>query len=424
MEAIVSKFREDMGALTRRLQASPLTESHASVSDIRDMIRRGDGVTHNRGQSRKDNPHDEESSSEDKEETIPRTRPEQSITTTNDTPSQGGFDARLQYLHTLWEGMKKRAETVPVVRPVDLKDHIQPYQHQLQGTAVCLHAEKTVFDCQLPKWDLEKSNTEFDKDFKSIGLANEDKSYGGGDEEKQVNWASLIRAQQYAYHPELVRMMELERKMANQHLTAEGILEPIQMTTNEEKDYLDWKKSINEGEKSRSARVDVIIDIVGYSRDIRPGYAILILNESTFFLDVLEAAFAHVMCDPVKVSRYGDRHGPAEPYLTLQAFSEASGTRIMLTPRSTGGQGLNLQAANVVIRCGAWWKKSWEEHADHRVYRPGQTKPVTIYELRADHCKVETYKVKRRDKKNKTNGTIMDMVKMEDGVVPSKWDGP
>ncbi|KAI6870137.1 hypothetical protein KC338_g2747 [Hortaea werneckii] len=215
--------------------------------------------------------------------------------------------------------------------------------------ATILYLWLTVFDFHMPKWDLEKSNTEFDKDFKSIGLANEEKSYGGGDEEKQVNWASLIRAQQYAYHPELVRMMELERKMANQHLTAEGILEPIQMTTNEEKDYLDWKKSIKEGEKSRSARLDVIIDIVGYSRDIRPGYAILILNESTFFLDVLEAAFAHVMCDPVKVSRYGDRHGPAEPYLTLQAFSEASGTRIMLTPRSTGGQGLNLQAANVVI---------------------------------------------------------------------------
>lgn len=290
--------------------------------------------------------------------------------------------------------------------------------------ATILYLRLTVFDFQLPKWDLEKSNTEFDKYFKSIGMASEDKSYGGGDEERQVDWASLIRAQQYAYHPELVRMMELDRKMANQHLTAEGILDTIQMTTNEEKHYLDWKKSINEGEKSRSARVDVIIDIFNYSRDLRPGDAILILDESTFFLDILEAAFTHVMFDPVKVFRYDDRHGPAERHLTLRAFSEASGTRIVLAPRNTGGQGLNLQAANVVIRCGAWWKKSWEEQADHRVYRPSQTRPVTVYELQADHCKVETYKVKRRDKKNKTNVTIMDMVKMEDGVVPPKWDGP
>ncbi|KAI7267982.1 Undecaprenyl diphosphate synthase [Hortaea werneckii] len=632
MEAIVAKSREDMGALTRRLQASPVIRTHDSVDDISDMIRRGEGVTQIRGQSRKVNPRDEESSSEDVEETIPRTRPEQSITTINDTPSQDGFDARLQYLHTIWEEMKERAETVPVERPVDLKNHIQPYQHQLQGTAVCLHAEKTDFrgliladstgmgktlqllrlisigrqagdgpsvvvapssccrqwveevkdnfkdgttptllltdknvgtaelcryklivvscsylvseyrrlikfdqemdeyekgnrvallkrmkvillsgvwemdgvqalgrylcldeahtfkninsqvyravqelrtrfmacypttstpldntwvDCfaplslllghpftsmhdmlemsyegsnasqnggsgffpkgfrlqqlahllratmyarpavvsngnlppehgvirnfQLPKWDLEKSNTEFDKYSKSIGMANEDQSYGGGDEERQVDWASLIRAQQYAYHPELVRMIELQRKMANQHLTAEGILDTIQMTTNEEKHYLDWKKSINENEKSRSARVDVIIDIVNYSRELRPGDAILIFDESTFFLDILEAASTHVIFDPVKMFRYSMRS---------------------MVEEELGKQ------------------------ADHRVYRPGQTKPVTIYELRADHCKVETYKVKRRDKKTKTNVTIMDMVKMEDGVVPPKWDSP
>ncbi|KAI7380939.1 hypothetical protein KC336_g18905 [Hortaea werneckii] len=144
-EAILSKFREDMGAATRRLQASPLNQTHDSVGVIRDMIRRGDGVTQIRGQSRKANPRDEQSSSEDKEETVPSTRSKQSITT-SDTSSQGDFNTRLQYLHTIWEGMKKRAETVPVVRPVDLKDHIQPYQHQLQGTAVCLHAEKTDFN--------------------------------------------------------------------------------------------------------------------------------------------------------------------------------------------------------------------------------------------------------------------------------------
>lgn len=49
------------------------------------------------------------------------------------------------HLKLLTKIQKKRAETVPVVSPVDLKDHIQPYQHQLQGTAVCLHAEKTEF---------------------------------------------------------------------------------------------------------------------------------------------------------------------------------------------------------------------------------------------------------------------------------------
>lgn len=53
--------------------------------------------------------------------------------------------------------------------------------------ATILYLPSTVFNFQLPKWDLKKSNTEFDKYFKSIGMANEDKSYGGRDEERQVN---------------------------------------------------------------------------------------------------------------------------------------------------------------------------------------------------------------------------------------------
>lgn len=105
MEAIVAKFREDMGASTRRLKASPLNRSHDGVGDVRDMIRRGDGVTQIRGQSRKVKPGDDESGSEDEDAPIPRARPKPSITTTNETPSQGGFDTRLQYLHTIWEGM-------------------------------------------------------------------------------------------------------------------------------------------------------------------------------------------------------------------------------------------------------------------------------------------------------------------------------
>ncbi|KAF5610988.1 global transactivator [Fusarium subglutinans] len=35
-----------------------------------------------------------------------------------------------------------------------------------------------------------------------------------------------------------------------------------------------------------------------------------------------------------------------------------------------------MQFANVVIRCGQWWKKAWEQQAAGRVHRPGQQKPT------------------------------------------------
>ena len=41
----------------------------------------------------------------------------------------------------------------------------------------------------------------------------------------------------------------------------------------------------------------------------------------------------------------------------------------MLCSQGSGGEGLNIQAANNVIRYGPWWKRSWEDQADARVYR-------------------------------------------------------
>lgn len=50
--------------------------------------------------------------------------------------------------------------------------------------------------------------------------------------------------------------------------------------------------------------MDVIIDIVNHTCDHCPGDAILILDESIFFLDILDVAFTQVMYDLVKVFRY------------------------------------------------------------------------------------------------------------------------
>lgn len=92
----------------------------------------------------------------------------------------------------------------------------------------------------------------------------------------------------------------------------------------------------------------------------------------------------------------------------------------MLASRGTGGQGLNVQCANVLIRCGPWWKVTWEEQAEGRIYRPGQLKPVFIFELSANDCNIEKHKRKVQDRKNKTNATIMDAItRMDDAEPPS-----
>ena len=46
-----------------------------------------------------------------------------------------------------------------------------------------------------------------------------------------------------------------------------------------------------------------------------------------------------------------------------------------------GGVGITLTAADFVIHLDPWWNPAVEDQATDRVYRIGQTKPVTVYRL-------------------------------------------
>lgn len=74
----------------------------------------------------------------------------------------------------------------------------------------------------------------------------------------------------------------------------------------------------------------------------------------------------------------------------------------ILASRGTGGQGLSMEVAKVVIRCGPWLKKAWGEQAAGRVHRPRKQKPTFIYELRAQDFALWKYKMEVGDKKNRS----------------------
>lgn len=54
---------------------------------------------------------------------------------------------------------------------------------------------------------------------------------------------------------------------------------------------------------------------------------------------------------------------------------------LFLISLKAGGTGLNLTAADYVIHLDPWWNPAVEDQASDRVYRIGQTRPVTIYRL-------------------------------------------
>ncbi|MBS0027291.1 DEAD/DEAH box helicase [Chitinophaga sp. 22321] len=70
--------------------------------------------------------------------------------------------------------------------------------------------------------------------------------------------------------------------------------------------------------------------------------------------------------------------------MLVKDFQAGKG-QLFLISLKAGGLGLNLTAADYVIHMDPWWNPAIEEQASDRAHRIGQTRPVTIYRLVAQH---------------------------------------
>ncbi len=65
----------------------------------------------------------------------------------------------------------------------------------------------------------------------------------------------------------------------------------------------------------------------------------------------------------------------------MEAFNDDPHIPIFLLSTRSGGLGINLVAASVVIIYDIDWNPQIDNQAMDRAYRIGQTKPVTVYKL-------------------------------------------
>ncbi len=70
----------------------------------------------------------------------------------------------------------------------------------------------------------------------------------------------------------------------------------------------------------------------------------------------------------------------------VDAFTARPGHAVLLAQIESGGVGLNLQAASVVILCEPQTKPSLEHQAVARVQRMGQVRAVRVHRLLATEC--------------------------------------
>ena len=88
-------------------------------------------------------------------------------------------------------------------------------------------------------------------------------------------------------------------------------------------------------------------------------------------------------------------------------FEQSKDKNILVSQVTTGGMGINLQFANIVILCEPQIKPSMESQAIARVHRMGQTKGVIVYRLLTENS-LDEYILKILDKKQQIFDTYAE----------------
>lgn len=136
--------------------------------------------------------------------------------------------------------------------------------------------------------------------------------------------------------------------------------------------------SWNVGDYRKSTKAERLMDICEEAID--EGRKIVVFS---FFLDTVHFIadmFGKLACKPI----YG-AVSPEERQSIIDEFTNRADKKILVCQIQTGGTGMNIQAASVVVICEPQYKPSIEEQAVSRVYRMGQTRNVIVHRLLSEN---------------------------------------
>ena len=100
------------------------------------------------------------------------------------------------------------------------------------------------------------------------------------------------------------------------------------------------------------------------------------ISRSGWSLDSVKALLSETCYGPINGSV-----PPAKRQQIVDEFNDAPAGSVLVAQVQSGGTGLNIQAASVVILCEPQFKPSVENQAISRAYRMGQAHSVLVYRL-------------------------------------------
>lgn len=124
-----------------------------------------------------------------------------------------------------------------------------------------------------------------------------------------------------------------------------------------------------------NAKLDLCLELIETS--IEGGHKVLLFSQFTSMMDIIEERLIQ------RGIKFYDLRGDTpklERMRLIERFNTDTTPLFMLSLKS-GGTGLNLTGADVVIHYDPWWNLSVQNQATDRAHRIGQNKVVQVYKL-------------------------------------------
>jgi hypothetical protein len=169
-----------------------------------------------------------------------------------------------------------------------------------------------------------------------------------GKKDHGTGWLHLIEAQQHAYHPMLVQL-KLVYRVLMEYMRQQNVDDAIPdgMVDQALEQVAELCRQLEQGDNSLSRRVETIFDTMQQHLDLRPGDSFINVDESVWFLDIMAIALKKTY-HPVANDAYNGCLETVQLHLTIKKVAQATPLHKLLASRGTGGQGLNMQFANVI----------------------------------------------------------------------------
>ncbi|KAJ3278488.1 hypothetical protein HK104_002295 [Borealophlyctis nickersoniae] len=164
----------------------------------------------------------------------------------------------------------------------------------------------------------------------------------------------------------------------------------------DEDESMEEKETVTDGIK-RSSKIDGILEILETSLKRDPTTKAVIFSQWSKMLNVIEP---FLQSSQINCVRFDGSMTRKRRDANIETFQTDPACNVFLASLKCAGFGLNLTSGNQVYLVDPWWNPTVEDQAVDRVYRLGQTRPVSVFRLVIRNT-IEERVMKLQEKKRK-----------------------